>query len=62
MADNETFQITEREIREAELQMTGRPPASATGFIGFVAAAPGSPHVSAGSSESNGASSPSDKG
>jgi hypothetical protein len=42
MADYENRQITEHEIREAELQMTGRPPASATGFIGFVPAAPNS--------------------
>jgi hypothetical protein len=42
MAERETQQITERELREAELQMTGRPPASATGFIGFVPAAPAS--------------------
>lgn len=41
MAENDTRQITERELREAELQMTGRPPAAATGFIGFVPAAPG---------------------
>jgi hypothetical protein len=39
MAETENKQITERELREAELQMTGRPPA-ATGFIGFVPAAP----------------------
>jgi len=43
MAENEPTQITERELREAELQMTGRPPASATGLIGFVPAAPASP-------------------
>lgn len=61
MAERETFQITEREIREAELQMTGRPPAAATGFIGFVAAAPNSPGANAGSSNSNGAASSSDK-
>jgi hypothetical protein len=41
MADRETSRITERELREAELQMTGRPPPSATGFIGFVPASPG---------------------
>jgi hypothetical protein len=40
MAETENKQITERELREAELQMTGRPPV-ATGFIGFVPAAPG---------------------
>jgi hypothetical protein len=43
MADNDKSVITEREIREAELQMTGRPPASPTGFIGFVPAAPAGP-------------------
>ena len=40
MTERKGKQITEREIREAELQMTGRPPSSATGFIGFVPAAP----------------------
>jgi hypothetical protein len=40
MAERGDRQITEYEIREAELQMTGRPPASATGFIGFVPATP----------------------
>lgn len=40
MADREHRRVTEHEIREAEIQMTGRPPASATGFIGFVPAAP----------------------
>jgi hypothetical protein len=40
MADENTQRITERELREAELQMTGRIPASATGFIGFVPAGP----------------------
>jgi hypothetical protein len=40
MPERENRRITEHEIREAELQMTGRPPASATGFIGFVPAAP----------------------
>ncbi|MGK2939141.1 MAG: hypothetical protein ACSLFR_15255 [Solirubrobacteraceae bacterium] len=34
MTERETPPITERELREAELQMTGRPPV-ATGFIGF---------------------------
>lgn len=41
MAEPNTKPITERELREAELQMTGRPPASATGFIGFKPAVPG---------------------
>ncbi len=50
MAENETTRITDRELREAELQMTGRPPASATGFIGFV---PDTPATSDGAS-SNG--------
>ena len=40
MTASDNKQITEREIREAELQMTGRPPASPTGFIGFVPASP----------------------
>lgn len=40
MAEREKRRITEQELREAELQMSGRPPASATGFIGFVPAAP----------------------
>jgi hypothetical protein len=40
MSENQNKQIVEREIREAELQMTGHPPASPTGFIGFVPAAP----------------------
>jgi hypothetical protein len=40
MAENDTKQITERELREAELQMTGRLPVAATAFIGFVPAAP----------------------
>lgn len=40
MPDPLTTQITELEIREAELQMTGRPPSGATGFIGFVPATP----------------------
>jgi len=40
MAERESTPITERELREAELQMSGRPPASATGFIGFRPAAP----------------------
>ncbi len=40
MAENETRQVTEHELREAELQMTGRPPTTATGFIGFVPATP----------------------
>ena len=40
MPDPQTSQITELEIREAELQMTGRPPSGATGFIGFVPATP----------------------
>lgn len=40
MAENETRQVTEQELREAELQMTGRPPGVATGFIGFVPATP----------------------
>lgn len=50
MTENGTKQITERELREAELQMTGRPPAPATGFIGFVPAPPGT----SGSSTSDG--------
>jgi hypothetical protein len=40
MAEREKRRITEQELRDAELQMSGRPPASATGFIGFVPAAP----------------------
>jgi hypothetical protein len=40
MPERENRRITEHEIREAELQMTGRPPASATGFIGFRPVAP----------------------
>jgi hypothetical protein len=40
MAENETRQVTEQELREAELQMSGRPPGVATGFIGFVPATP----------------------
>lgn len=40
MTDTAKKQITEHEIREAELQMTGRPPATATGFIGFIPATP----------------------
>ncbi len=40
MAENETQQVTQRDLREAELQMTGRPPAAATGFIRCVAARP----------------------
>jgi hypothetical protein len=40
MAETDNKQIVEREIREAELQMTGRPPASPAGFIGFVPATP----------------------
>jgi hypothetical protein len=40
MAERENRRITEQEIREAELQMSGRPPASATGFIGFIPAPP----------------------
>ena len=40
MAENETRHVTEQELREAELQMTGRPPRVATGFIGFVSATP----------------------
>lgn len=47
MAENDTRQVTEREIREAELQMTGRPPTTATGFIGFVPATPASANGSA---------------
>jgi hypothetical protein len=43
MPDPRESQITELEIREAELQMTGRPPSGATGFIGFVPAAPAAP-------------------
>ncbi len=39
MAETENNPITGRELREAELQMTGRP-AGATGFIGFVPAVP----------------------
>jgi hypothetical protein len=50
MAD-ESRQITEREIREAELQMTGRPPESATGFIGFIPAVPSSNNGTAPSSD-----------
>jgi hypothetical protein len=48
MAEAENNPITGREIREAELQMTGRP-AVATGFIGFVPAVPTSekPHENA---------------
>jgi hypothetical protein len=42
MAERQTQPITERELREAELQMTGRPPSSATAFIGFVPAGPAS--------------------
>lgn len=40
MTDSQPKQITERELREAELQMAGNPPSTATGFIGFVAARP----------------------
>lgn len=40
MPERESQSISERGIREAELQMTGRPPASATGFIGFRPVAP----------------------
>jgi hypothetical protein len=43
MAENEPSRITARELRAAELRMTGRPPASAMGLIGFVPAAPASP-------------------
>jgi len=60
MGEHEPTQITERELREAELQMTGRPPASATGLIGFVPAVPPSPvatQPSTGDSGSNGGSS-----
>lgn len=53
MAEKDTKQVTERELREAELQMTGHPPSTATGFIGFVPATPGSP---------NGAGSPTNSG
>ncbi len=58
MADDLHGQNPEHVLRESELQMTGRPPASATGFIGFVPAAPnpapgatGTPPASADSSE-----------
>ena len=47
MPDLQTAPITERELREAELQMTGRPPAGAAGFIGFVPAAPPAPSTPA---------------
>jgi len=40
MAKRDTTQITKRELREAELRMTGPPPAPGTGFIGFVPARP----------------------
>ncbi len=43
MPEPHETQITELEIREAELQMTGRPPSGATGFIGFVPATPAPP-------------------
>jgi hypothetical protein len=56
MAEHETRQITEREIREAELQMTGRLPASATGFIGFVPAAPNSAGANGSVATSSGSS------
>ena len=36
-------QIINRELREAEIKMTGRPPTSAVGFIGFVPAVPSAP-------------------
>ena len=38
MASNK--QLNERELREAEIQMTGRPPAATVAFIGFVPAPP----------------------
>jgi len=43
MSDPHGTQITELEIREAELQMTGRRPSDAAGFIGFVPATPSVP-------------------
>ena len=58
MAENETQQITERELREAELQMSGRPPSTATGFIGFVPAVPASPNGGVPASGGDAASSP----
>jgi hypothetical protein len=66
MADKDTKQVTERELREAELQMTGHPPTTATGFIGFVPATPASPNGAAGSATNSGSgdassSSPADK-
>jgi len=43
MSDPYGTQITELEIREAELRMTGRRPNDAAGFIGFVPATPSAP-------------------
>lgn len=53
MVENQSLQITERELREAELQMGGRLPASATAFIGFVPAVPAS-HNGAGQASRHG--------
>jgi hypothetical protein len=50
MTQPQTPQITELEIREAELQMTGRPPVGATGFIGFVPNVPSAPPAPAAAS------------
>lgn len=33
-------QISERELRESEIKMTGQPPAATVAFIGFVPAPP----------------------
>jgi hypothetical protein len=43
MAESQPRRITKRERREAELHMTGRPPASVIGMIGFVPAIPTHP-------------------
>jgi hypothetical protein len=40
MAKSGPRRTTRRELREGELHMTGRPPASGIGFIGFVPAVP----------------------
>lgn len=42
------WELTRQERREAEIKMTGRPPASAVGFIGFVPAVPAAPPAAAG--------------
>jgi hypothetical protein len=60
MSDQQTIQITERELREAELQMTGSPPTSGTAFIGFVPSQPPSAPVDPKDASSSAAAAPSD--